>query len=248
MPIKGLQLIFLLFVLALDIVHLFPTFEIDKSQSEQTGVNTILVDVSWTTHDYNLHTVPSLLAPANPLSSRQFSPINKKIYANLKQLNAEYARYAAWYPFPHMAVSELDPPSGLFQCGNVGTNFSINLSCEQNNGMISKIDFASYGTPSGICGQMKQGTCHAVNTSSIVEKICLGKQKCSIPATYDNFGDPCFGTEKRLWIQVQCDPPQNNTYYNFTYMDPTLQDFLDATDGHSRIINFCTHEGTYLGD
>jgi hypothetical protein len=23
-------------------------------------------------------------------------------------------------------------------------------------------------------------------------------------------------------------------------MDPTLQDFLDATDGHSRVINFCT--------
>jgi hypothetical protein len=49
-----------------------------------------------------------------------------------------------------------------------------------------------------------------------------------------------FGTVKRLLIQVQCDPPQNNTYYNFTYMDPTLQDFLDATDGHSRVINFCT--------
>ena len=49
-----------------------------------------------------------------------------------------------------------------------------------------------------------------------------------------------YGTVKRLLIQVQCDPPQNNTYYNFTYLDPMLQDFLDATDNHSRIINFCT--------
>ncbi len=48
------------------------------------------------------------------------------------------------------------------------------------------------------------------------------------------------GTTKRLLIQVQCDPPQNNTYYNFTYLDTMLQDFLDATDGHSPIISFST--------
>jgi hypothetical protein len=41
-------------------------------------------------------------------------------------------------------------------------------------------------------------------------------------------------------IQVQCDSPQNNTYYNFTYLDTMLEDFLDATDGHSPIISFST--------
>jgi hypothetical protein len=182
---------FLFFFLALGIAHLFPTSENGKTQNEQAGADPILIEVSWTAYDYNLHTVPSLLAPANPLSSRQFSPIDKKIFANLKQLNAEYARYAAWYPFPHIAVAELDPPSGLFQCGNVGTNFSINLSCEQSGGVISKVDFASYGTSSGACGQMKQGTCHGANSSDIVEKMCLGKQKCSVPATGHLFGDPC---------------------------------------------------------
>ena len=45
---------------------------------------------------------------------------------------------------------------------------------------------------------------------------------------------------KRLLIQIQCNPPQNNTYYNFTYLDPMFKDFLNATDSHSRIINFCT--------
>ncbi|CAF5132175.1 unnamed protein product, partial [Rotaria sp. Silwood1] len=48
------------------------------------------------------------------------------------------------------------------------------------------------------------------------------------------------GIIKRLLIQVQCDPPQNNTYYNFTYLDTMLEDFLDATDGHSRIISYST--------
>ncbi len=79
---------FLLFILALDIVHLFPTSENRKSQNEQVSADPILIEVSWTAHDYNLHTVPSLLAPANPLSSRQFSPIAKEIFGNLKQLNA----------------------------------------------------------------------------------------------------------------------------------------------------------------
>ncbi|CAF4259168.1 unnamed protein product, partial [Rotaria sordida] len=45
---------------------------------------------------------------------------------------------------------------------------------------------------------------------------------------------------KRLLIQIQCDPPQNNTYYNFTYLDTMLEDYLDATDGHSRVISYCT--------
>ena len=92
----------------------------------------------------------------------------------------------------------------------------------------------------------------------LFNKYVLDKQKCSVPATNDLFGDPCkffisiiksfciynyhmfligFGTVKRLLIQIQCDPPQNNTYYNFTYIDPMLEDFLDATDGHSRIIS-----------
>jgi hypothetical protein len=48
------------------------------------------------------------------------------------------------------------------------------------------------------------------------------------------------GTLKRLLIQVQCDPPQNNTYYNFTYLDTMLEDFLDATEGHSRVMSFST--------
>ena len=179
---KNVVSTFLLFLCSLNVVHL---------QNEHISIDPILIEVSWNTHDYNLHTVPSLLAPANPLSSRQFSPIDKEIFANLKQLNAEYARYAAWFPFPHISVAELDPPSGLLQCGNVGTNFSIHLSCQQSDGVISKIDFASYGTSSGACGQMKQGHCHAVNSSDVVEKLCLGKQNCSISATTDLFGDPC---------------------------------------------------------
>ena len=91
----------------------------------------INIEVTWTAHDYNLHTVPTLQIVVNPLVSRQFSPISKEIFYNLKQLNAEYSRYAAWFPYPKLAVAELDPPSGLYQCGNVGQDAYIHLSCEQ---------------------------------------------------------------------------------------------------------------------
>ena len=126
MIIKRLFSILFFFVLVVDIVHLFRTSEHD----DKLNVDPILIEVSWNTHDYDLHIVPSVLVPANPLSSRQFSPIAKEIYDNLKELNVEFARFGAWYPFPHISVAELDPPSGLFQCGNVETNFSVNLSCE----------------------------------------------------------------------------------------------------------------------
>lgn len=155
------------------------------------NVDPIIIEISWNKHDYVLHTIPTLQVVANPLLMREISPIHDNIFSNLKQLNAEYARYAAWFPYPKLAVAELDPPSGLYQCGNVGQNYSINLSCEQNNGVISKIDFASFGTSSGVCGQMKQGICHAENSSDVVKQLCLGKQKCSVPASIDLFGDPC---------------------------------------------------------
>lgn len=151
----------------------------------------ILIDINWSTYDFTLHTIPTLQIVANPLVSRQFSPIYKEIFANLAQLNAEFVRYAAWFPYPKMGVAELDPPSGLLQCGNVGENFSVHLSCRQRGGIISRVDFASYGTANGACGQMEQGLCHATESLDVIEQVCIGQEECSVPATNDLFGDPC---------------------------------------------------------
>lgn len=165
--------------------------EINYHQNKKVQGDPILIDVSWNKNDYVLHTIPTLQVVTNPLLSRQFSPISKNIFSNLKNLNAEYTRYAVWFPYPKIAVAELDPPSGLLQCGNVGENFFINVSCEQSGGVISKVDFASFGTSSGACGQMQQGACHAKNSSEIVQRVCIGQKTCSVPATSDIFGDPC---------------------------------------------------------
>jgi len=162
-----------------------------RGVDQQLNADPIVITVNWTAHDYNLHTIPTLQLVTNPLVSRQFSPVSKEIFSNLKQLNAEYARYAVWFPYPKLAVAELDPPSGLLQCANVGENFTVDLSCERGQGVISQVDFASFGTAAGACGQMTQGKCHAPNSSDIIKKACLGQQKCSVPASTALFGDPC---------------------------------------------------------
>ena len=190
--------VFFIGALSLHLVYLLPS-------SQSVKADPIAIQVSWNTHDYNLHTIPTFQIVTNPLVSRQFSPVSRAIFDNLKQLNAEYARFAVWFPYPKLAVAELDPPSGLAQCANVAENFSIDLSCERGGGVISKIDFASFGTATGYCGQIKEGTCNAANSSDIIQKACVGQQKCSVPASASLFGDPCkcsFQTKTALIITI----------------------------------------------
>jgi len=86
-------------------------------------------------------------------------------------------------------------------CSAVPENSNATLTC--NAGVISSITFASFGTPNGQCGNFSINTdCDASDSVSIVSKNCVGKSSCSVPATDTVFGDPCFGTVKRLYIQV----------------------------------------------
>ncbi|MDC8003313.1 HYR domain-containing protein [Aureisphaera galaxeae] len=68
--------------------------------------------------------------------------------------------------------------------------------------VITSVDFASYGTPNGSNGSYTIGGCHATNSVAIVEDIALGNNTFTIPATNAVFGDPCFGTFKRLYVTV----------------------------------------------
>ncbi|KAK2990447.1 hypothetical protein RJ640_011195, partial [Escallonia rubra] len=57
---------------------------------------------------------------------------------------------------------------------------------------ISSIKFASFGTPLGTCGSFQQGTCHASTSYAILEKKCIGQERCSVTISNSNFGqDPC---------------------------------------------------------
>jgi len=93
-----------------------------------------------------------------------------------------------------------DLPSPHF-CGFASENSILNLHCI--GGTITSIDFASFGTPTGSCGNYSIGSCNSPNSMSAVSSLCLNQASCSIPANNANFGgDPCYGTAKSLAVQV----------------------------------------------
>jgi len=109
-------------------------------------------------------------------------------------------------------------------------NGRIALSCP-NGGVIYWIDFASYGTPNPVplgydpddftatsqanptlapvCASLtalSSGSCESSTSVEVVEAACLGQSSCEVEASNDVFGDPCFGTFKRLYATATCGP------------------------------------------
>ncbi|WOL17238.1 beta-galactosidase 11-like [Canna indica] len=79
------------------------------------------------------------------------------------------------------------------------------VSCPEEK-VINSIVFASFGNPTGLCGNFTKGICHAQQTRSVVEKACLGKNKCTIPVTSGAYGGDvnCPGTTGTLAVHAKC--------------------------------------------
>ena len=88
-------------------------------------------------------------------------------------------------------------------CDTAGENVNAVVTCPASY-LIQAITFASYGTPTGSCGSFVIGGCHSSTSVSVVSPLCIGLQTCSVPASNSEFGDPCSGTSKQLYIQVNC--------------------------------------------
>ncbi|KAH6796748.1 beta-galactosidase 3 [Perilla frutescens var. hirtella] len=82
----------------------------------------------------------------------------------------------------------------------------VHLHCAPGQS-ISAIKFASFGTPLGTCGNFQQGACHASTSYDILEKKCIGQERCSVTISNSNFGkDPCPNVLKRLSVEAICAP------------------------------------------
>jgi hypothetical protein len=97
------------------------------------------------------------------------------------------------------------PPANPAVCTTVPEDGTATLTCPTDK-VISSIDFASYGTPSGACGGFAKGSCDAAGSGQILTSACLGRSSCSVAAANASFGDPCYGTVKKLSAQVSCAP------------------------------------------
>eukprot|EP00456_Euglypha_rotunda_P030527 TRINITY_DN2378_c0_g2_i8.p1 TRINITY_DN2378_c0_g2~~TRINITY_DN2378_c0_g2_i8.p1 ORF type:complete len:384 (+),score=72.78 TRINITY_DN2378_c0_g2_i8:162-1154(+) len=94
------------------------------------------------------------------------------------------------------------------QCGKVPETRNLHLDCGSNGGTIAAVEFASFGTAFGGCGEFGLSSCNAANSQSVISSACVGKQSCTVLANNTNFGgDPCYGTGKWLAAQVRCSVP-----------------------------------------
>uniref|UniRef100_M8BJ62 beta-galactosidase n=1 Tax=Aegilops tauschii TaxID=37682 RepID=M8BJ62_AEGTA len=81
----------------------------------------------------------------------------------------------------------------------------LRLRCDDGH-LITKITFASYGTPSGGCQNFSEGKCHASSTLALVSEACVGNNECAISVSNDVFGDPCRRVVKDLAVEAECSP------------------------------------------
>ena len=91
---------------------------------------------------------------------------------------------------------------GRVPFGEVSENGNLTLITPLGK-VFETVEFASYGNPSGTNGNYTIGSCNASSSQTIVEGYLLGKTgSVTIPATNALFGDPCYGTGKKLAVKV----------------------------------------------
>ncbi|KAK9690765.1 hypothetical protein RND81_09G152800 [Saponaria officinalis] len=79
------------------------------------------------------------------------------------------------------------------------------LKCPKDK-VVTKVEFASFGNPYGVCGYYIPGNCTAPNSQQIVEQNCMGKDKCEIPIDRNLFDkNACPEIKaKTLAVQLRC--------------------------------------------
>ena len=100
----------------------------------------------------------------------------------------------------------------LDQCVLVDENNNAILGCADASEEITKVNFASFGTPTGSCSSPckpdntfhESTSCNAKNSTDIVTQLCVGHRQCAVPASRNVFGDPCHMVKKQLAISVTC--------------------------------------------
>ena len=74
----------------------------------------------WSTREGTLKATPTYQIVASPLM-RPTSPIHDRVYQNVHDLQADYARFQGWGPSPRIAVAEMEPPEN----GKAHWDFSV---------------------------------------------------------------------------------------------------------------------------
>lgn len=113
---------------------------------------------------------------------------------------------------------------GGIQADKVALGHVASLNCGASGGKIQEVSFASFGTPSSPLTMSSElgvidAGCHAGKSKQVIEKLCLGKSSCQIPASQTLFfpegetfeSGNCSNRDPtqplRLWVEAQCELP-----------------------------------------
>jgi hypothetical protein len=105
----------------------------------------------------------------------------------------------------------------------------LTLSCPSSD-VITAVEFASWGTPSGQCtGSGAQNSfavnnsCEYPNSVAVVRDLCVGKTACAFVPNDTLFGgvDPCDKVEKWLAVAVLC--ANNSSHGALSVATPSVQ-------------------------
>ncbi|KAL3614665.1 Beta-galactosidase 3 [Castilleja foliolosa] len=128
-----------------------------------------------------------------------------KITLNKRMVTSVCANVAEYHPNFKNWEEETESINGE-RVETKFVNSKVRLHCSLGN-VITAIKFASFGTPTGNCGNFQKGTCDAPETKGILEKKCIGRRKCRVAVAISNFvEDPCPNKLKRLIVEAECKP------------------------------------------
>ena len=179
-----------------------------------------LVSVDWSSVAAISRLRPTLQIVPNPMSYPG-SPVHDAVWGSLQTLNASNVRLQLWLPYPRMSVAELEPPSRAALCGfrrgdsQLFNNFT--LDCGEGS-TIASVDFAAYGSSSGYCGSLAEGSCISPNAHASVVAACLGKRACTIEGSAEWMGGAAPCSSPSTAVQVTCSGTANHSYWDFSRM------------------------------
>ena len=104
-------------------------------------------------------------------------------------------------------------PTTPAACVSADENTVAAIGCPKGE-VVTKIDFASFGNPSGTCPAgafAPDATCNSAHSVDVVTSLCLGKQSCAVIASCATFHETlkppnafCWDVKKRLDVKVTC--------------------------------------------
>jgi gliding motility-associated-like protein len=101
-------------------------------------------------------------------------------------------------------------------CSVVGENNTLALTAPSGS-IFKDVLFASYGTPTGSCGNFALGWCNSPSSVGLVFGSFIGRTSSSIFADNTIFGDPCNGTGKELKVELSYGPAAGTETPSITY-------------------------------